>query len=214
ALTWVATANAVESLGAKPVFCDIDLRTFNIIPDAIEVSITPRTKAIIPVHLFGLSARIEQIIEIARKYNLLVIEDAACGFAAKYKGKHVGGFGHAGCFSFHLPDFPYLGFNYRLTDIQAAIGASQMDRAAEIHTKREAWANKYDTFLSGLDWLEKPFRDEDYTHGFQAYVCLFRPQPPSLENLNELNRQRNEFMDYLQARGISTRPGTHAVHLL
>jgi perosamine synthetase len=261
AFTWVATANVVESLGAKPVFCDIDLHTFNIAPSAVEACVTSRTKAIMPVHLFGLAAEMDQINEIARQHGLLVIEDAACGFAAKYKGKHVGGFGHTGCFSFHprkaittgeggmittdneelanklramrdhgatlsdrerhlagrpytLPDFPYLGFNYRLTDIQAAIGSSQMDRATEIHTKRVAWADKYDALLDGLGWLEKPYRDEDHAHGFQAYVSLFVPEPPSLKNLSAVNKQRNCFMDYLQSKGISTRPGTHAVHML
>lgn len=101
AFTFVATANACEYQKAKPVFVDIDLRTFNIDPAKIEAAITPKTKAIIPVHLFGLSADMEPITAIAKKYNLKVIEDAACGFGSFYKNKHVGAFGDTGCFSLH-----------------------------------------------------------------------------------------------------------------
>jgi perosamine synthetase len=260
--TWVATANAVESLGAKPVFCDIDLQTFNICTDNIEKLISKSTKAIIPVHLFGLSADINRIMEIANAHKLFVVEDAACGFASKYKGTHTGNFGDTGCFSFHprkaittgeggmittnndelakklrsmrdhgavisdherhlsgkpylLPDFPYLGFNYRLTDIQASIGCTQMQRAEEIYEKRNRIADKYDKFINeNISWLNIPFRNKDYQHGFQAYVCLFTPEKINLTNLEEMNNRRNDFMDYLQSNGISTRPGTHAVHML
>ena len=91
----------VEHLGGKVVFCDIDLKTFNIDIAQIESKITERTKAILPVHLFGLAADMGPILELANKYNLFVVEDAACGFGAKYKGRHVGNFGDTGCFSFH-----------------------------------------------------------------------------------------------------------------
>ena len=101
AFTWISTANVVEHLGGKVVFCDIDLKTFNIDTAQIESKVTERTKAILPVHLFGLAADMGPIVELANKYNLFVVEDAACGFGAKYKGQHVGSFGNAGCFSFH-----------------------------------------------------------------------------------------------------------------
>ena len=101
AFTWISTANVVEHLGGKVVFCDIDLKTFNIDVDQIESKITDRTKAIFPVHLFDLSADMDPILDLARKYNLFVVEDAACGFGSKYKGKHVGTLGNTGCFSFH-----------------------------------------------------------------------------------------------------------------
>ena len=101
AFTWISTANVVEHLGGKAVFCDIDLDTFNISIDQIESKITKKTRAILPVHLFGLSVDMEPILELAKKYNLIVIEDAACGFGSYYKGIHVGNFGDAGCFSFH-----------------------------------------------------------------------------------------------------------------
>src|SRR5262249_49739367 len=101
AFTWVATANVVEYMGAKPVFCDIDLRTFNIDPARIEALVTPRTVGVIPVHLFGLSADMEPILAVAREHGLWVVEDAACGLGGRYRGRHVGAFGDAGCFSFH-----------------------------------------------------------------------------------------------------------------
>ena len=102
AFTWISTANVVEHLGGKVVFCDIDLKTFNIDVEKIESHITSKTKAIIPVHLFGLPANMKKkILQLAEKYNLFIIEDAACGFGSKYHGQHVGSFGKTGCFSFH-----------------------------------------------------------------------------------------------------------------
>ena len=101
AFTWISTANVVEHLGGKVVFCDIDLKTFNIDINQIESHITEHTKAILPVHLFGLSADMDPIVELAKKHNLWIVEDAACGFGSKYKKKHVGTLGDTGCFSFH-----------------------------------------------------------------------------------------------------------------
>ncbi|MCX6165084.1 MAG: DegT/DnrJ/EryC1/StrS family aminotransferase [Ignavibacteriae bacterium] len=259
--TWIATANAVEYLNAKPVFCDINLDTFNLDVNKIELLITKKTRALIPVHLFGLPADMDAINIIAKKHNLIIIEDAACGFAAKYKNVHVGNFGNTGCFSFHprkaittgeggmittsddefseklrsmrdhgaaisdlqrhlqnkpylLPEFPYLGYNYRMTDIQASIGSSQMDRAKEIFKKRDYIAKKYINALESIEWLKKPFTNEIYKHGFQAFVCLFESNKNNFDNIDDVNIERNKFMDYLLEKGISTRPGTHAVHNL
>ena len=91
--TFVATANAIEYTGATPVFCDIDLKTFNIDVEQIRKKVTEKTKAIIPVHLFGLSADMKPILEIAKQYGLKVIEDAACGLGSYYSGRHVGHWG-------------------------------------------------------------------------------------------------------------------------
>lgn len=261
--TWVATANAVEYTGARPVLCDIELDTFNIDIIKAESLVTSRTRAIIPVHLFGLPAAMDEVMEFANRRNLLVVEDAACGFGAKYKGKHVGNFGNTGCFSFHprkaittgeggmittsdwelavklrsmrdhgasvsdhqrhsgnkpylLPNFGYLGYNYRMTDIQASIGTTQMDRAEFIHNKRTEIADNYDKLISGISWLKIPFRNSDHEHGFQAYVCLFMPEELRYQSadIGKINVERNKFMDYLQQNGISTRPGTHSVHML
>ncbi len=98
--TFVATAHAIVHCGAKPVFVDIDPDTFNINPDLIEPVITKKTKAIIPVHLYGHPANMDPIMGIAKAYNLYVVEDAAQAFGARYNGKKVGSIGHAGCFSF------------------------------------------------------------------------------------------------------------------
>jgi dTDP-4-amino-4,6-dideoxygalactose transaminase len=261
AFTWVATANAVEYLNAKPVLCDINLDTFNIDINSLNKKISGKTKGIIPVHLFGLSADMDAVSGFAEKNNLWIIEDAACGFGTKYKNTHVGNFGNMGCFSFHprkaittgeggmittnkseltvllrslrdhgatyndfqknqkskpymLPEFPHLGYNYRMTDIQASIGSSQMDRAEDILSRRIEIAGLYDKFLSNISWLRSPFKGKNYSHSYQSYVCLFEPGKIKLENVNKINKQRNEFMDYLQSNGISTRPGTHSIHLL
>ena len=101
AFTWISSANVVEHIKAKVVFCDIDLKTFNMDCKKIESLISAKTKAIIPVHLFGLSADMDPILKIAKKYNLFIVEDAACGFNSTYKNQHVGTIGDTGCFSFH-----------------------------------------------------------------------------------------------------------------
>jgi perosamine synthetase len=260
AFTWISTANAVEHLGAKPVFCDIDLDSYNIDVDKIEEKITDRTKAIIPVHLFGLSAEMKTIRTIADNYDLRVVEDAACGFGAYYKNKHVGNFGDIGCFSFHprkaittgeggmlttsdknlyrllralrnhgatisdfdrhnskkaflLSEYKYLGYNYRMTDIQGALGVSQIDKAQWIQKQRLEKAKYYDKLLTDVDFLKIPQCPEQMIHGYQSYVCLFRPEVVNLTNLEKLNRMRNKLMVALEEVGISTRQGTHAVTL-
>ena len=261
AFTWISTANVVEHLGGKVVFCDIDLKTFNIDVDQIESKITDRTKAIFPVHLFGLSADMDPILDLARKYNLFVVEDAACGFGSKYKGKHVGTFGDTGCFSFHprkaittgeggmvttndsnlaekirrlrdhgaamtdlqrhlgarpylLADHPDAGYNQRMTDLQGALGSAQMDRAKEIVSERQNLAQRYNDAFTALDWLRTPLKHSDYEHGYQSYPCMFMPNGSNSNSIRERNIKRNEWMDDLQKKGISTRPATHAVHML
>lgn len=261
AFTWVATANVVEMQGARPVFVDIDLDTFNISVSQIEKAITSRTKALMPVSLFGLSADMLPIIELARRYNLKVVEDAACGLGGWYHGYHAGALADIGCFSFHprksittgeggmlvtsddridafvrslrdhgasksdlarhvgahsyiLPDFNVVGYNYRMTDVQGAIGTAQMDRLAWILAQKKRLAARYDREISNLGWLRPPLTPPDYVHGYQAYVCLFQPERPTLKNVRDLNARRNTLMDRLEAAGVATRPGTHAVHML
>lgn len=101
AFTWVTSAYSAEYVGAKVVFADIDLATFNIDPEAFEKAITPRTKAVVAVHLFGLAAPMDEILEIAGRHGIAVIEDAACAIGTTYKGNPVGALGDIGCFSFH-----------------------------------------------------------------------------------------------------------------
>ncbi|MBM3349156.1 MAG: DegT/DnrJ/EryC1/StrS family aminotransferase [Betaproteobacteria bacterium] len=268
AFTWISTANVVEHLGGKVVFCDIDLNTFNIDTSQIEEKITSRTKAILPVHLFGLAADINPIKQIAATYGLWVVEDAACGFGARYHGHHVGTQGDTGCFSFHprkaittgeggmitthnaalaeklrqlrdhgaavsdlqrhigarpylLADHPDAGYNQRMTDLQAALGSAQMDRAGEIIEERQSLAECYDQAFAKLSWLQTPVKLAQHEHSFQSYPCLFQPERAKAaaisrktDEIKAINEARNAWMDQLQQHGISTRPATHAVHML
>lgn len=101
AFTWVATANVVELLGGRAVFCDIDLETFNVDSSLLDSCLSNKTVGIIPVHLFGLCAEMDPILEFGTSHGLWIVEDAACGLGSLYRGKHAGIFGDLGCFSFH-----------------------------------------------------------------------------------------------------------------
>jgi dTDP-4-amino-4,6-dideoxygalactose transaminase len=252
ALTYVATANSVMYCGATPVFVDIDLSTFNIDVTAIERKISRKTKVIMPVHEFGLPADMKAILAIAEKHGLIVLEDAACATGTKYQGRHVGGFGRAGCFSFHprkaitsgeggmivtddeataskievlrshgastsdfarhqqsgggfvLPEFDDLGFNYRMTDIQAAIGVEQMKKLRWILSERQKRAQRYTQKLAGIPGLSLPVTPAGDEHAYQSYVTL----------VERSHEERDRVALELQARGIATRQGTHAVHAL
>lgn len=257
AFTWVATPNVVEYMGARPVFCDIDLATFNLDVAQAAALVTSRTVGIVPVHLFGLCADMDAVLALARRHNLWVVEDAACAFNAWYRERHAGLFGDAGCFSFHprkaittgeggmittgsadlaararslrdhgasrsdlarhldaggflLADYEHLGYNFRMTDLQAAVGCAQMDRAHAIGEARARLARGYDEALADRPWLATPRAPEGCRHGYQAYVCLFQPEPPSLARVDRLHAWRNRVMARLESRGIATRPGTHA----
>jgi len=276
--TYIASANAVEYTGAEVIFCDIDLKTFNIDETLLEEIIQkdPSIKAIMPVNLFGLCANLPKIMEIAKKYNLKVIEDSACGFDGWIEDKHSGTFGDVGCFSFHprksictgeggmlitdndeiaskvsqlkdhgasksdlqrhkekggslLPDFTMRGYNYRMTDMQGALGVCQMKKAKYIMDGRRKVAKKYDGTLRNVslsdenkrkiaEFLMPPYIPEGYKHGYQSYVCIFTAGEDILnltkEQIDRLNIKRNIFMERLEERGIATRQGTHAVHTL
>lgn len=253
AFTWVSTANVVLYCGATPVFCDVDIKTFNIKISDIASKITDKTKAIIPVHLFGLCADIDAIKKVIPSH-IKIIEDAACATGASYKKRFAGSLGDMGAFSFHprktitcgeggmlttnddklnviveklrnhgaeiseekrhlgpkpyvLPDFNVLGYNYRMTDLQAAIGRVQLSKLNQFVKEREYWAKYYTKELDSLEWLIPQSVPEYITqHAWQAYVCYVDP--------NKSPKSRNEIMEYLQTKGISTRPGTHAVHML
>jgi perosamine synthetase len=260
AFTWVATPNVVEYMGAQPVFVDVDLATFNLDVTRLEDAITPRTVGIIPVHLFGLAADIDPIVEIASRRGLWIVEDAACGFGASYRGQHVGTFGELASFSFHprksittgeggmvttsrddlagvvrslrdhgasrsdlqrheqvagylLADYDLLGYNFRMTDMQGAIGSVQMDRAEWILAERRRCAAAYDQRLGDIEWLSLPVTPRGSVHGYQSYVCLFQPDVPSLSSAEQLHARRNRLMATLEEAGIATRPGTHAAFM-
>ena len=112
--------------------------------------------------------------------------------------------------SFLLAEYNHLGYNFRMTDIQGALGCAQMDRADWLLDERGARATQYDEILADIDWLDTPFVPEGYKHGYQAYVCLFKPESPDLKNVAHLHQQRNELMMALEEKGIATRQGTHA----
>lgn len=251
AFTWVSTANAVLYCNATPVFVDVDIRTFNIDTASILNKITPRTKAIIPVHLFGLCANVDEIKRIAPA--LKIVEDGACAAGAGIGDIPAGGMGDIGCFSFHprksittgeggmlttnnnsmaerlnmlrnhgasvseeqrhrgpkpyiLPDFNMVGYNYRMTDIQAAIGVVQLKKLDQFIDERQKWADYYTHALSKIPWLRTPYIPNGYKHGWQSYVLFIDEAKAPMK--------RNDLMEYLQQKGISTRPGTHAVHTL
>jgi dTDP-4-amino-4,6-dideoxygalactose transaminase len=252
AFTWVTSAHCAEYVGARAVFADIDLRTFNLDPQALEAAITPRTRAVVVVHLFGLAACLDEILEIARRHSLAVIEDAACAVGTTYRGRPVGGFGDLGCFSFHprkvittgeggmvttnrkelaeavaclrnhgasghpgpasTPAKPYamgafdrLGFNLRLSDIQAAVGVAQMAKLDRLLDERRRIAERYTALLRPMSELAAPHVPEGCGHTYQSYVIRVAEGGWP---------RRNAIMERLAEAGIQTRPGTHAVHRL
>jgi len=179
ALTFVATVNPVIYVGAKPVFVDVDIKSWNISPLEIKKKITKKTKAIIAVHLYGNPCNMDEIMRIAKKHNLYVIEDATESLSAKYKGKFTGTFGDFGCFSFNgnkiittggggmvvgndsrkLGHIKFLvnqakdegnelhhseiGFNYRMTNLEAALGLAQMDKLDGFIAKKRKFHEIY-----------------------------------------------------------------------
>lgn len=252
AFTWVATANVVIYCGATPVLADVDRVTFNIDPHDLAQRVTPRTKAVIPVHLFGLCADIDAIRKVIRP-DIKIVEDAACAAGAAWHGRAAGALGDLGVFSFHprksittgeggmvttnddrlaervkmlrnhgasvseeerhhgsrpylLPDFDLLGFNYRMTDLQGAVGLVQLGKLDRFIDERAQMAVRYREELADLRWLHLPEEPVDGRHAWQAFVTYVDPKTAP--------RPRNEMMEALQQRGISTRPGTHAVHML
>ncbi|MDP8230762.1 MAG: aminotransferase class V-fold PLP-dependent enzyme [Candidatus Gorgyraea atricola] len=189
ALTFIATANPVVYTGAKPVFADVDIKTWNIDPEEIEKRITKKTKAIIPVHFYGNLCDMDRIIKIAKKYDLFIIEDATESLGAKYKGKYAGTLGDLGCFSFngnkiittggggmvvgrnnkrleHIKFLvnqardgsrgyyhPEVGFNYRMTNIEASLGLAQMKRLKEFLKKKKRFNDIYRKELGGVKFI-------------------------------------------------------------
>jgi dTDP-4-amino-4,6-dideoxygalactose transaminase len=121
---------------------------------------------------------------------------------------------HLGPRPYLLADHPDAGYNQRMTDFQAAMGAAQMERADAIVAERRAIAARFDAAFGNLGWLRPPAHLEGYGHGYQSYPCLFQPQSVTPDSVESVNEQRNNWMDDLLKAGISTRPATHAVHML
>lgn len=252
AFTWVATANVVLYCGATPVLADVDRETFNIDVADVARKLTPRTKAVIAVHLFGLCADIDAL-RAAVPAEVPIVEDAACAAGGSYRGRPAGTLGAMAAFSFHprksittgeggmlttnddrlaavadqlrnhgasiseeqrhhgprpylLAEFNLLGFNYRMTDLQGAVGLTQLKKLDAFIAERQRWADYYRERLSRLNWLRLPEAPSGSSHAWQAYVTYVDPERAPMP--------RNDIMERLQTKGISTRPGTHAVHML
>lgn len=248
--SWVSTANAVRYCGAEVVFVDVLQDTYNIDSTQLKEKITQRTKAIIPVHLFGLCAEMDNVLEIAG--DIPLVEDAACAAGSMYKNRHAGTLGSLGCFSFHprksvttgeggmistnntslieivnrlrnhgsqipehllvdgakpyhLADMPELGFNYRLSDLQAAIGVVQLRKLNKIIDYKDELAFIYSSLLKDVQGIHPPIVNSDFKHSWQAYVIRVE---------ESFGISRNELMEKLEGSGIATRPGTQAIHML
>ena len=200
--TFNATVSSIMSTGATPVFVDIEPDTYNIDASLIEAAITPRTRAICPVHLFGLPADLEMIVAIANRHGLAVVEDACQAHGAEFGGRRVGSFGH-GAFSLYgtknmttgegglittdddrLDDWirlyrnqgmreryhhETLGYNFRLTDIAAAIGLCQLAKLERNTARRQAIAGRYDAAFADLP-IQTPVTPAGRTHVFHQYT--------------------------------------------
>lgn len=239
-MTFAASANCVLYCGGKPVFVDIDERTGNIDISKIEEKITEKTKAIIPVDFAGQSVDMDAILEIAGRYNLIVIEDGAHALGSEYKGKKVGNKANMTEFSFHpvkpvttgeggvvttndeklykkLQNFrthgiirdicemqnsdgPWyyemldLGYNYRIPDINCALGLSQMDKINSFLEKRRYIAAKYLKLLRDIDEIELPFEEKYSNSGWHIFVIKL--------NLEKLICSRKEIFEALQKENI------------
>ena len=211
--SFIATANSILYAGARPVFVDITPDTFNLDPAMVEAAITPHTRAIMPVHLFGQPARMDRLTEIARRHDLVIIEDACQAHLAEFGGQKVGSFA-TGCFSFYptknmtcgeggmlttndqaIADkavllrahgmrqryyHETLGFNYRMTDLHAAIGRVQLGRLAGWNAQRQANAAYLDRRLFEFGArVERPVGAENCTHVYHQYTIRIQPDSPA-----------------------------------
>jgi dTDP-4-amino-4,6-dideoxygalactose transaminase len=252
--SFIATTNTVRYCGATPVFVDIDPRTYNIDLSLIEAAISPRTRVIMPVHQMGMPCELPAILEIARRHDLPVVEDAACAIGSEIRigdrWERIGRpHGLIACFSFHprkvittgdggmlttsdpeldrkfrllrqhgmsVPDtvrhraksvifeeYPILGFNYRMTDIQAAVGRVQLGRLPRFLDRRVWLAERYTRAIREVPGLEPPFVPDWTRPNYQSYPVRVRIEYPL---------GRDELMQDLLDRGISTRRGIMNAH--
>jgi len=249
-MSFIATANSIRYTGATAVFAEVDPNTYNLDPAAAEAAITPRTRAIVVVHQLGLPADIDAFLQIGKRHDLRIFEDAACAIGSGYKGKPIGGHTEMACFSFHprkvittgeggmittnnstyaeqlrmlrhqgmsvsdavrhhaktviAEDYPCLGYNYRLTDIQAAVGVEQMKRLDQIVRHRRELAERYRQALTDHPWLEPPHVPDYAQPNFQSYAVQLTDDAPL---------GRDQLMQQLLDAGIATRRGVMLAHL-
>ncbi|MDO9490391.1 MAG: DegT/DnrJ/EryC1/StrS family aminotransferase [Sphingomonadaceae bacterium] len=232
ALTFVSTANAVVHAGATPVFADVDPHHWGLDPAAVEAKITPRTKAIIVVHLYGHPADMDPLVELCRARGIALIEDAAEAHGARYKGRRVGSIGVVGTFSFYGnkimttgeggaittsdpaiadrmrmfknhgndPTRRYwhkvIGYNYRMTNLQAALGLAQVERAAELLAVKAEIAAVYREGMAGLPLAAHA--TQPWAEPVHWMTCALADERSPLSSL--------EIRERLGERGIETRP--------
>lgn len=249
-LSFIATANSIAYTGATPVFGDIDPASYNLDPARLEEVISSRTKAILVVHQIGLPAAMNEILVVAAKHGLAVIEDAACAIGSEYDGNLIGKpLGTMACFSFHprkilttgeggmittsdakfaerlrrlrqhsmsLSDvvrhnskqvssetYDEIGFNFRMTDMQAAIGLIQLGRLSDFLKRRRLLAARYTQALRQLSWLQTPVAPANCLHNYQSYMVRL---------VGDFAAQRDLIMQELLERKISTRRAIMAIH--
>lgn len=237
--TMIATVFAIVYTGATPVLVDAEPETWNIDTTKIEERMTPRTKAIMPVHIYGHPCDMDPIMEIAERHNLYVIEDAAEAHGAEYKGRKTGGIGHVNCFSFYankiittgeggmvvtndekiaekarrLKDLAHssgkrflhtdIAFNYRMTNIQAAIGLAQFEEIDKFVEMRRAHAHLYNSLLKDIEGIRLPPEKEWAKNIYWMYSILIE---------DEFDMSRDELMEKLMEKGIETRTFFIPVH--
>lgn len=236
--TFPATVNVVLQQGAVPVLADVELDTFTLDPGSLATRLTPRTRAVMPVHLFGLAADLDAIRAVTAPRGIPLVEDAACALGARYRGRPCGGLGEIGCFSFHPrkivttgeggmlvtrdPEmarrarrlrqhggereanrfrFVEWGYNYRMSDIQAAVGLPQMRRLEELVAERRRLAQGLSARLADLPELGLPGEPAWARHTYQAYVALL---PEGVDRDGVIRR--------MAAAGVEATLGTYAVH--
>lgn len=241
-VTYIATANAVRYCGATPVLVDVCADTMNIDPVQVEQKITPRTRGIIPVHLYGHPADMVALSGIARKHGLWILEDAAEAHGAEVQGKRVGNLSECATFSFFGNKivttgeggmvttnddelaaklrlyrgqgvdpkrrywFPVIGYNYRMTNIQAAIGLAQMETIDAALEDRQVLAKMYDEALHPLkDQLVLPETQPGMHHVYWMYTVFLRDGDEG---------RRDAIMRALDEAGIETRPVFYPMHVL
>ncbi|RLE98614.1 MAG: DegT/DnrJ/EryC1/StrS aminotransferase [Thermoprotei archaeon] len=227
--TFVATATAVLHSNAVPVFADIDRETLNIDPASVEERVTERTKVIIPVHLCGLPAEMDEIMKIAKAHGLKVLEDAAQAIGAEYRGVKVGAIGDAGAFSFYQSKnittggeggaittndddlaekarlirhhgeprwyhYILLGYNYRMTEMQAAFGLAQLRKVDKLNERRREIAKIYHEELSKVDCLILPHEPDHVRHAWHIYNVLL--------DLDKVRVSRDKFVEAVRRENV------------
>jgi perosamine synthetase len=239
-MTFAASANCVLYQGGTPVFADINEKTYNIDPNKIEEKINDKTKAIIPVDFTGQPVELDRILEIAKKHNLIVIEDAAHALGATYKGRKIGSISDMTMFSFHpvkhitsgeggiittnneeyyekllqfrshgitrekdklneyhgpwYYEMQFLGYNYRMTDIQAALGTSQLKKIDKFVELRRKYVAMYNEAFKDMDEVITPFQHEDGKSSWHLYIIRLK--------LDKLTASRREIFEALQQQNI------------